>query len=63
MTRREHRRYRKAVDAWVDGELDAAAATSTAAHLRECWDCSSAAEIAKLVKHSLRRYSARLGGA
>lgn len=55
VTRREHRRYRRTVDAWIDGELDDAAARSTAAHLRECWDCSSAAEMTKLVKHSLRR--------
>ena len=63
MNRSEHRRYRNTVTAWVDCELDAVAAMSTAAHLRECWDCSSGAKIAKLAEHSLRRYAARLGSA
>lgn len=54
MTRREHRRFRRTVDAWVDAELDGAAAESLALHLHDCWDCSSAAEMAKLIKGSLR---------
>lgn len=54
MTRREHRRLRRAVDAWVDRELDDATAHEVAAHLHECWDCSSAAETTRLLKRSLR---------
>lgn len=43
------------VDAWVDTEVDEAGASFIALHLRECWDCSSAAEMAKLIKGSLGR--------
>ena len=42
------------IDAWIDGELDAAKARIVAAHVRDCWDCSSAAETTRLVKRSLR---------
>ncbi|MGH9151268.1 MAG: zf-HC2 domain-containing protein [Acidimicrobiales bacterium] len=55
MSRRLHRRLRRAVDAWVDAELDEAEAAAVAAHLRTCWRCSSAAETARLVKECLRR--------
>ena len=43
----------------VDAELDDAAAKSMAIHLQDCWDCSSAAETAKLIKRSLRLVPAR----
>ncbi|MBW3669190.1 MAG: hypothetical protein KY443_08255 [Actinobacteria bacterium] len=43
------------MDAWVDAELDDAEARRIADHVRHCWDCSSAAETARLVKRSLRR--------
>lgn len=46
----------RAVDAWVDGELDAEAAGMIALHVRICWDCSSAAETTRLVKASLRAH-------
>lgn len=55
MRRREHRRFAKKVDAWVDAEVDEAGASLIALHLRECWDCSSAAEMARLIKGSLAR--------
>jgi hypothetical protein len=42
------------IDAWIDDELDAAKARVVAAHVRDCWDCSSTAETTRLVKRSLR---------
>lgn len=59
MKRREHRRFRKTVDAWVDAEVDAVVERSIAVHLHDCWDCSSAAEMAKLIKRSLSRLPGR----
>lgn len=50
---------RRAVDAWVDGELDAETAEAVAHHLRICWDCSSAAETTRLVKSALRAHRDR----
>ncbi len=50
----QHRRVSRAVDAWVDAELDPPRAGQVAAHVGECWDCSSAAETARLIKRSLR---------
>jgi len=55
VTRVQHRRLRKAIDAWVDAEVHGISRVTVAAHLRECWDCSSAAETTLLVKRSLRR--------
>lgn len=55
VSRRQHGRISKAVDAWADAELDDARARSVAAHVQHCWDCSSAAQTARLVKRSLRR--------
>lgn len=43
----------RVIDAWVDGEVDARVARVVAAHVRDCWDCSSAAETTRLVKRSL----------
>ncbi|MDP9386491.1 MAG: zf-HC2 domain-containing protein [Actinomycetota bacterium] len=54
MTRRQHRRLSRTVDAWVDGELDAERTSLVVAHLDDCWDCSAAAEMARLIKRSLR---------
>lgn len=59
MTRLEHRRFHKKVDAWVDAEVDEAGASFMGSHLRECWDCSSAAEMTKLIKGSLGRLPER----
>lgn len=55
VSRRQHRGLRRAVDAWVDAELDEDGAGAVAAHVRSCWGCSSAAETARLVKRSLGR--------
>lgn len=54
MTRLAHRRMKRALSAYVDGELDAPTSDAVAAHLRECWDCSGDAEIIRMVKRSLR---------
>ncbi len=50
-----HRRWRVAVDAYVDGELTDRAQREVATHLAECWDCSRDAEILRLIKHCLRQ--------
>ena len=55
MTRREHRRVSEAIDAGVDAELDDDTARRVAAHAHDCWDCSAAAETARLLKRSLRQ--------
>ncbi|MGH9177706.1 MAG: zf-HC2 domain-containing protein [Acidimicrobiales bacterium] len=55
MNRLAHRRLQRAVSAFVDGELDADAAAVVAAHLRECWECSGEADLARLMKASLRQ--------
>lgn len=56
----EHRRMRRAIEAYVDGELSSPARIAAVrAHLDECWDCSSAAEALWLMKRSLRRLAQR----
>ncbi|MGH9268241.1 MAG: zf-HC2 domain-containing protein [Acidimicrobiales bacterium] len=59
MTRWQHRRLSRLVDAWVDGELEAAQSRLLAAHVAECWDCSSAAETTRLVKRALHARARR----
>jgi anti-sigma factor RsiW len=54
-----HRRMRRAVSAYLDGELDGAAAEAVSAHLRECWACSGDAELMRMVKKSLRDLASR----
>ncbi|MGH9185184.1 MAG: zf-HC2 domain-containing protein [Acidimicrobiales bacterium] len=49
-----HRRLQRAVSAFVDGELDGDTFAAVATHLRECWGCSGDAELARLMKASLR---------
>ena len=46
---------RKLIDAWVDAELDGASSRRVESHVRECGYCSSTADMARLLKHSLRR--------
>ncbi len=55
----EHRRLRKGVAAYVDGEADAALAVAVRRHLTECWSCSEDAEWLALVKAALVHVGAR----
>ncbi|MFO7592093.1 MAG: zf-HC2 domain-containing protein [Acidimicrobiia bacterium] len=50
-----HRRQRRLVQAYLDGELDDAARRAAVEHLEACFDCSSAAETHQLVRKSLCR--------
>lgn len=59
VTRRQHRRLSKLVDAWVDGELDDAATFAVATHVSGCWDCSAAAETTRLLKRALHARARR----
>jgi anti-sigma factor RsiW len=59
VTRLRHRRLRRSVDALVDGELDVAWAAVVEQHVRTCWECSAAADAARLIKRSLRRRAER----
>ncbi|MGH9110918.1 MAG: zf-HC2 domain-containing protein [Acidimicrobiales bacterium] len=54
-----HRRVRRAVDAYVDGELARGQAAAVAAHLDNCWGCSGDADTLRLMKRSLQRLAAR----
>jgi anti-sigma factor RsiW len=53
----EHMRYRRYLDAHVDGELDAELAGRVADHVENCPMCTGAANTTAVVKHrlSLRR--------
>lgn len=59
MNRLRHRRLTLLLDAWIDGELDADQARIVAAHLTDCFDCSSAAEVTLLLKYALRARARR----
>jgi anti-sigma factor RsiW len=50
-----HRRYRRQVSAFVDGELDPPAMAAMERHVRVCWGCSGAVEQIRLIKLSLTR--------
>ena len=54
-----HRRTKRLLSAYVDGELDQAASTAVAAHLRKCWGRSGDFEVTRLVKRSLRQLGDR----
>jgi predicted anti-sigma-YlaC factor YlaD len=54
-----HREMRRAVDAYVDGELSRARAVAVELHLDECWGCSAYADTVRLMKRSLRRLAER----
>jgi anti-sigma factor RsiW len=54
-----HRGLRRAVDAYLDGELPSGRAAAVASHLDECWGCSGYADTVRLMKQSLRRPAAR----
>jgi anti-sigma factor RsiW len=46
--------FRELVDAWIDGELDAAEETRLAAHLESCVGCRQERELAASVRSQLR---------
>jgi anti-sigma factor RsiW len=48
-----HRRLRRAVEAYLDGELTPDARAEVARHLSICWECSIAAETLRLLKRAL----------
>ncbi len=52
---------RRAVEAYLDGELPPDAGADVARHLAVCWECSTVAETLRLVKHALQRRRAALG--
>ena len=54
-----HRRTKRLLSAYVDGELDRPASATVAAHLRDCWGCSGDVEITRMVKRSLRNLGDR----
>ncbi|MEO7571609.1 MAG: zf-HC2 domain-containing protein [Acidimicrobiales bacterium] len=54
-----HRRTKRLLSAYVDGELDSVASAAVAAHLRECWDCSGDVEVTRTIKRSLRNLGDR----
>jgi len=54
-----HRRMRRAVDAYLDGELPPTRAGAVEVHLDECWGCSGYADAVRLMKRSLRRLAQR----
>ncbi len=58
VNRFEHRRLRKGVEAYLDGEADPALAVTVRRHLSECWSCSEDAQWLALVKAAV----ARIGG-
>ena len=59
MSKWAHRRTKRVLSAYVDGELDQAASGAVAAHLRECWGCSGDVEVTRMVKRSLRKLGDR----
>ncbi len=54
-----HRRTKRLLSAYVDGELDPLATRAVAAHLRECWGCSGDVEVTRTIKRSLRNLGDR----
>ena len=54
-----HGRMRRAVDAYLDGELPPARAVAVEGHLDECWGCSGYADTVRLLKRSLQRLARR----
>ncbi|MGH9229987.1 MAG: anti-sigma factor family protein [Acidimicrobiales bacterium] len=54
-----HGRMRRAIDAYLDGELSPARAIAVEGHLDECWGCSAHADTLRLMKRSLWRLAQR----
>ncbi len=55
MAKIDHLRYRRFVDAYVDGELHGALADRVARHVDTCPMCGPDAEVTVRIKHSLAR--------
>lgn len=55
----QHRKIRRAVEVYLDGEADSVLAAEIQRHLRDCWSCSQDGEWLLLIKASLRRIEAR----
>lgn len=55
----QHRKIRRAVETYLDGEADPALAVAIRRHLGECWTCSQNAEWLLLVKAALRQVDSR----
>lgn len=53
-----HRRLRRRLGPYLDGELDAGPAREVGAHLRDCWGCSGDAELHRLIRAALRHVTA-----
>ena len=47
-----HRRYRRRLDAYVDGELDLRRAHLVASHVADCWGCSGELHWRRSIKAS-----------
>lgn len=54
-----HRKLRRLVSAYVDGETRGAQEREVSEHLNECWECRGAAQLLRLMKQSLRRLGRR----
>lgn len=59
-TRWEHRRWRIASEAFVDGELASDARSAVQCHLRKCWTCREHVELLRMIKVSLQRHPSRV---
>jgi len=51
----EHRRWERAVEQLVDGELSAQRVVAVHVHVRDCPDCAAQAAVMLAVRASLRR--------
>lgn len=54
-----HRRMRRAVEGYLDGELTPQDRAEVARHLSICWECSVAAETLRLLKRALSHHRDR----
>ncbi len=54
-----HRRIRRRVETWVDGELTSPEARTVRRHLEECAGCSGEVELLGRIKASLGRLERR----
>jgi len=55
----KHRKLRRMVSAYVDGEIESAQAQQVSEHLAQCWECRAAAQLLRVMKESLRRLGRR----